>query len=167
MYTAGVQTPSASTNRQSNTGLSRGETTTWMALRKLGGQVGEFDVLRDHTLVREWLSRLRPASTARRDEVGYQLALSMLPIELGPNDHLAPTGFFVDTESPHCWIVSSGETVIATCGTSVPARGVLRQAYLAEGAVFFLDSSGVTWPLKYKPPGPANTDEDLPRLCRG
>jgi hypothetical protein len=116
---------------------------------------------RDHLLVREWLSRLRPATTARRDEIGYQLALSMLPTALGPNDHLAPTGYFVDTELPDCWIVSSGETVIVTCGTSVPARGVLRQAYLADGAAFFLDSSGVAWPLPYKKPLPTNTDEDL------
>ena len=85
----------------------------------------------------------------------------MLPTELGPNDHLAPTGYFVDTEWPDCWIVSSSETVIVTCGTSVPARGVLRQAYLAEGAAFFLDSFGVAWPLPYKKPRPTNTDEDL------
>ena len=116
---------------------------------------------REHLLVHDWLSRLRPATTARRDEIGYQLALSMLPTELGPNDHLAPTGYFVDTEWPDCWIVSSGETVIVTCGTSVPARGVLRQAYLAEGAAFFLDSFGVAWPLPYKKPRPTNTDEDL------
>jgi hypothetical protein len=51
---------------------------------------------RDHPLITEWLSRLRPTSTSRRDEIGYQLALSLLPVELGPADHLAPTGFHTD-----------------------------------------------------------------------
>ncbi len=116
---------------------------------------------RDHYMIDDWLGRLRPASTSRRDEIGYQLALSLLPVELGPDDHLAPTGFFVDPDWPDCWIVSSGETVIVTCGTSVPARGVLRQAYLADGAAFFLDSAGGVWPLPYTNPRVTSTDEDL------
>ncbi|AGB27281.1 hypothetical protein Mycsm_07187 (plasmid) [Mycobacterium sp. JS623] len=116
---------------------------------------------RQHPLVDEWLTRLRPASTSRRDEIGYQLALSMLPVELGPDDHLAPTGFHVDPDWPDCWIVSLGETVIVTCGVSVPARGVLRQAYLAEGAAFFRDSLGGVWPLPCKRYRPTDTDEDL------
>ena len=37
---------------------------------------------RAHYLIDEWLGRLRPASTARRDDIGYQLALSLLPVEL-------------------------------------------------------------------------------------
>lgn len=115
----------------------------------------------DNPLVRRWLDRLRPASTARRDEIGFQLALSTLATELGPEDHLAPTGFFVDSDWPDCWVVASGETVIATCGTSVPARGVLRQAYLADEAAFFVDSPGVVWPLPYKKDRPTNTVEDL------
>lgn len=110
---------------------------------------------RHHTLITEWLGRLRPAT--RRDEIGFQLALSMLPAEMRPGDHLAPTGYHVDPDWPDCWIVSAGETVIVTCGTSVPARGVLRQAYLSDGAAFFLDSTGATWPLPY--PQAANTDE--------
>jgi hypothetical protein len=36
---------------------------------------------------RAWL---RPASTSRRGEIGYQLTLSMLPVETGPDDHLLP-----------------------------------------------------------------------------
>lgn len=115
----------------------------------------------DNTVVRLWLDRLRPASTARRDEIGFQLALSTLATELGPEDHLAPTGFFVDSDWPDCWVVASGETVIATCGTSVPARGVLRQAYITDEAGFFLDSCGVVWPLPYKKDRPTNTVEDL------
>ena len=113
---------------------------------------------RDHTLITEWLGRLRPAT--RRDEIGFQLALSMLPAEMRPGDHLAPTGFHIDPELPACWVVSAGETVIVTCGTSVPARGVLRQAYLADGVAFFLDSTGKTWPLPY-PQSTANTDETM------
>ena len=38
---------------------------------------------------------------------------------------------------------------------------MLCQAYLAEGAAFFLDSSGVAWPLPYKKRRPTNTEEDL------
>ena len=85
----------------------------------------------------------------------------MTALKLGPDDHLGPTRFFVDPDWPDCWIVSSGETVIVTCGTSVPARGVLRQAYLAEGAAFFRDSAGGVWPLPYANPCVTRTDEDL------
>jgi hypothetical protein len=81
-----------------------------------------------------WVPRLFPLPAAPTWPARMLFATS---VEIGPNDHLAPTGYFVDTEWPDCWIVSSGETVIVTCGTSVPARVVLRQAYLAEGAAFF------------------------------
>ncbi|WND60186.1 hypothetical protein QQA43_30540 (plasmid) [Mycolicibacterium vanbaalenii] len=112
---------------------------------------------RHHNLIKEWIERLRPAT--RRDEIGFQLALSMLPAELRPGDHLAPTGYHVHPDWPDCWVVSAGETVIVTCGTSVPARGVLRQAYLSDGAAFFRDSNGATWPLPY--PQATNTDETM------
>ncbi len=118
----------------------------------------------DHHIVKEWLTRLRPVSTARRDEIGFQVALSMLPAEIGPDDHLSPTGYFYDTEWPDCWVISAGETVVVTCGTSVPARGVLRQAYLAKGAAFFIDSMGNAWPLPYKNPRSATDDEDLAQV---
>lgn len=116
---------------------------------------------RENWMIQEWLARLRPVSTARRDEIGFQLALSMLPAELGPDDHLSPTGYFTDTEWPDCWVVACGETVIVTCGVFAPARGVLRQAYLAAGVAFFVDSCGKPWPLPFKRARPTITDDDL------
>jgi hypothetical protein len=104
---------------------------------------------RDHPLITEWLSRLRPAGTSRRDEIGYQLALSLLPVELGPDDHLAPTGFHTDPNWPDCWIVSSGETIIVTMGDVRPGPRCASARLPRRGAAFFRDSAGGVWPLPY------------------
>ena len=66
---------------------------------------------------------------ARRDEIGYQLALSMLPAEMGPDDHLAPTGTSSTPNGRTAGSSAPARPSFVTCGTSVPARGVLRQAY--------------------------------------
>lgn len=106
-------------------------------------------------IVKEWLDRLTPSR--RRDELGFQLALQSLPPEIQLADQLTPTGYFTDPRNPDSWIVAQNHTVVVTCGTSVPAHGVLEKAYLDAGAAFFIDSHNVAWPMPY-PPFPTDPD---------
>lgn len=98
-------------------------------------------------IVQDWLNRLQPSR--RRDELGFHLALQSLPPEIHLADQLTPTGYFTDPHNPDCWIVTQNHTAVVTCGTSVPAHGVLEKAYLDAGAAFFLDSHNIAWPMPY------------------
>ncbi|WP_293003359.1 hypothetical protein [Mycobacterium sp.] len=105
-------------------------------------------------IVQNWLNRLQ--LSRRRDELGFQLALQAIPPEVQLADPTTPTRYYSDPRNPDCWIVTHNHTVIVTCGTSVPASGVLEKAYLDAGAAFFLDSDNIAWPMPY----PALPDED-------
>lgn len=82
-------------------------------------------------MVRLWLDRLR---TAPRSDCGSRSR------RWRPNSARRITGYFVDSDWPDCWVVS-GETVLVARGTSVPAHGVLRKAYIIGEAAFFLDAA--------------------------
>ncbi|WP_082931611.1 hypothetical protein [Mycolicibacterium setense] len=98
-----------------------------------------------HPMVQAWLGRLQPAR--RHDELGFHVARMHLPTELLSAAADVETRYFSDPYWPDCWIVSEGLTVVATVGTSVPARGCLAQAYVDVQAAFFTDEAGVAWPL--------------------
>jgi hypothetical protein len=93
-----------------------------------------------------------------RDELGFHLAFQSMPPEVQLADQLTPTGYFTDPRNPDCWIITQNHTVVVTCGTSVPAHGVLEKAYLDAGAAFFIDSHNVAWPMPY-PPFPTDPDD--------
>lgn len=98
-------------------------------------------------IVQDWLGRLQPSR--RHDELGFHLALQAIPPEVQLADQLTPPRYYTDPRNPDCWIVTQNQTVVVTCGTSVPAHGVLEKAYLDAGAAFFLDSNHVAWPMPY------------------
>jgi len=107
-------------------------------------------------IVKEWLHRLTPSR--RPDELGFHLALQSIPPEVRLAEPLGPTRYFTDPRNPDCWIVAQNHTVVVTCGTSVPAHGVLGKAFLDAGAALFTDSDNVAWPMPY-PPLPTDPPE--------
>lgn len=105
------------------------------------------DQIAGNELIASWFSRLRRAT--RRDEIGFHLALSHLPAEVGDADSLPSTSYYCDPLWPDCWIAAEGNTAVTTVGTSVPATGYLTHVYVTSRAAFFRDSAGVVWPLPY------------------
>lgn len=99
-------------------------------------------------LSREWLARLRPASSEQAACFGF-VATSLGAMKAAPDQPLGQP--FLDPLNPGMWILRTEAGVCFTLGTRVPAAGRLTAVQLQPtptGYVgFFRDADHTVWPM--------------------
>lgn len=107
-------------------------------------------------LALEWLRRLVPAETQRRNEIGYHWVTRQLFLE-----GQCPQQWWRDPLNPDVWAIStSAGRTYTTIGTRVPAQGRIEELAVEFDAPFFRDSSGAVFPVP-------SVDGSLHRTTRG